>query len=336
MNIHKVCETLSHGLAVLVLTATVTGCGGSSGVSATDVSNGPPSNPTILFQQPQESGISGHFFVPPATHTPPPKGLFELVLWQPNPSSPDGLLVPTTWDAGSQTGFTPPAPLSAAQLGFQDNPGASTAQMAGDTVGAYINSADLPGSPPGQKMMITPQFLFASGNEPVPFASSNSVLSSSMDLQIPTAAGLDTYVVADLLFEDPNGVRISLGAKIFNNGNPNEEVGSTYDTDSNSYTLNSPLAGVQQFVTQVSGGGPTTGTPWLGWQHFEWSISQAQFAAGLSYLAAQYPGKVTVTDPTQYVLAEVHLNAEFHFQPAPAELGWSMTGWTVSVAASGG
>jgi hypothetical protein len=65
-------------------------------------------------------------------------------------------------------------------------------------------------------------------------------------------------------------------------------------------------------------------------------VSQAQFVAAINYLIAQYPGKVTTTDPTEYVLAEVHLNAEFHFQPDAAELGWSMTGWTVSIASSGG
>jgi hypothetical protein len=93
--------------------------------------------------------------------------------------------------------------------------------------------------------------------------------------------------------------------------------------------LNSPLGLDQTFVTQVQGSASWTGVPWLGWQHFEWSISQAQFVAALNYLVAQYPGKVQSTDPTQYILAEVHLNAEFHFQPAPAELGWSMRGWKV-------
>ena len=179
--------------------------------------------------------------------------------------------------------------------------------------------------------MITPQFIFATGSQPVPFSDSNAVLSSSMELQIPTAVGNDTYVVADFLFEDPNGVRISYGVKIFSNGEPNQVVGSGYDPDSNSYMLNSPLAGATQFVTQVQGSAATTGTPWLGFQHYEWSISQAQFVAGLNYLVAQFPGKVQSTDPTAYVLAEVHLNAEFHFQPDPAELGWSMSGWTVSV-----
>jgi hypothetical protein len=334
MHTHRNWGTLGQGLAVLTLTAltALAGCGGSS-ASSIPSSNSPGT--TILFQQPQESGIAGNLFVPPATDTPPPTGVFGLVLWQPNPNTADGQLVPTSWDAGSVTGFTPSSP-STAQLGFQNQAGTSTAQMEGGTVGAYINSANLPGSPAGQKMMITPQFVFASGSQPVPFSNSNSVLSSSMDLQIPTAVGNDTYVVADFLFKGPNGVRISYGVKIFNNGNANKVLGSRYDQDSNSYLLNSALGGDQQFVTQVQGSASTTGTPWLGWQHYEWSISQAQFVAALNYLVAEFPGAVQSTDPTAYVLAEVHLNAEFHFQPDPAELGWSMSGWTVSVARSAG
>jgi hypothetical protein len=332
---------LSQCLAVLTLTTALTGCGGSSSAgaaavashssspSASDGSSGGTSAATILFEQPQESGITGHLFVPTATHIPPPKGTFALVLWQPNPNVPNGQLVPTTWDAGSQTGFTPASPLTAMQLGFQPKAGSSTAQMDGDTVGAYLNSADLPGAPVGQKMMITPEFIFQPGNQPVPFANANSSLSGSMDLQIPTATGNDTYVVANLLFVGANGVRISYGIAIFHNGETRALVGTGYDVPSHSYMLNFPLGEDQRFVTQVQGSASWTGAPWLGWQHYEWSISQTQFVAALDYLVAQFPGQVQSTDPTQYVLSEVHLNAEFHFQPAPAELGWSMRGWKV-------
>jgi hypothetical protein len=252
-----------------------------------------------------------------------------MVLWQPNPSNPDGLLVPTTWNAGSLTGFTPPASLAATQLGFQSTGNSSTAQMYGNTVGAYLNSANLPGSPVGTKMMITPQFVFTPGSEPVPFSDSTAVLNGSMDLQIPTATGNDTYVNADFLFKDPNGVRVSIAAKIFSNGQVSPVVGTGYDVPSSTYMLNVPLGTDQQYLTQLPGSASWTGTPWLGWQHFQWSLSQAQFAAALRYMVAQYPEKVQSTDPAQYVLAEVHLNAEFHFQPDPAELGWSMTGWKV-------
>jgi hypothetical protein len=153
-----------------------------------------------------------------------------------------------------------------------------------------------------------------------------------MDLQIPVAVGTDTYVAADFLFEGPDGVRISFGVKLFSNGETHPQLGTGYDVPSNSYMIDPPLGTDQQFVTAAQGSATTAGAPWLGWQHFAWSINQRQFAAALTYLMAQFPGKVASNDPAAYVLAELHLNAEFHFQPEPAELGWSMRGWTVSVA----
>ncbi len=259
-----------------------------------------------------------------------------MILWQPNPSSSNGQLVPTGWNAGSMTGFSPSSPLDSMQLGFQNTTGTSTAQMGGDTVGAYINSADLPGSPAGQKMMITPQFNFTAGNEPVPFATSGSSLGAEMDLQIPVALGSSTYVLADFLFVGANGVRISYGIKIFMYGNAPSVVGGDYVSDANVYQINSPLLANQLYVTPTSDSALATGTPWTGWQHFAWTISDAQFVAALKYLAAEYPGLPLSTDPTQYVLTQLHLNAEFHFQPDPAFLGWSMRGWQVWTTASGG
>jgi hypothetical protein len=267
--------------------------------------------------------------VPPATNTAVPKGSFNLVLWQPNRFQTNGLLVTVGWDAGSKTGFTPSYPLTA-QLGFQHVTGTSTAQMEGDTVGAYINSQDLPPSTSDQKMMITPEYLFPAGSQPVPFASSQATLHGSLDLQVPTAVGSDAYTVLDLEFRTSSGVRISYGVAMFHNGATPSVVTTGYDSPSSSYMLNSPLGVDQRFVTRASDSAAPTGTPWSGWRHFDWSISEAQFVSALKYLTTTYPGKVTSTDPTQYFLYGVHLNAEFHTKGKPAQLGWSMRGLTLS------
>jgi hypothetical protein len=304
--------------------------GGTTGASGGTGTLPPPT--TILFEQPQSSGIAGHFVVPMATHTPPPKGTFALVLWQPNPFQASGGLVPTVWDAGSRTGFTP-ADVTVAQLGFRNVSGTSTVQSEGDVVGAYINSADLPKSTVDQKMMITPQYIFPAGNQPMPFASARGLLSGALELQVPTASGSDAYVLADFLFLDSNGVRISLGVKLFRNGGSGTSplIGTGYALGSKTYMLNFPLGLNQSYVTRASGSAAQTTATWSGWRYFEWSISEAQFVSALKDLTAQFPGHVISTDPAQYVLAEVHLNAEFHTQGKPAGLGWSMRGlkvWT--------
>jgi hypothetical protein len=259
-----------------------------------------------------------------------------MVLWQPNRFQPGGELVATGWDAGSMTGFTPAAPATTAQLGFQNVASTSTAQMQGDTVGAYINSNDLPPSTSDQKMMITPEFIFAPGSQPVPFANANSSLNGELDLQVPSADGTDAYVVADLLFEDASGLRISYGISIFHNGGVSSVAGTGYDSPSNSYMLNSPLGVDERFVTPDASSATATGTPWLGWRHFQWSVTYAQFVSALQQLAAAYPGIVTSTDPTGYLLAEVHLNAEFHDKGEAASLGWSMRGLKVWTTNAGG
>jgi hypothetical protein len=314
MHSDKNSRILRQCAAVLTLTAAVTV--GSTSVAAT----------TDLFDQPLESGIANNLFVAHVTKAGMPKGTFDLVLLQPNPYTSTGYLVPTSWDAGSKTGFVPTSP-SIAQLGFRNQVGTSTAQMEGDTVGAYLNSKDLPTTLSNQLMMISPQYIFPSGTTPVPFASSGSVLNGEMDLQIPTAVGKKTYVSADLSFLDANGVRISYSVNLFHNGITGSlPISTNFNAAENIYILGAPLEAGQQFLSLVQGSASVTGAPWVGWRHFQWTIDRAQFVAALKYLVAKFPGKITSTDPTQYVLVEVHLNAEFKYSPAPAELGWSMRG----------
>jgi hypothetical protein len=319
MNPYKSSGIPRRCVGFLTLTAAVTI--GSASVAGT----------TELFEQPLESDIAGHFFVAHVTKAGMPTGVFDLVALQPNPHSSTGQLVATSWDAGSKTGFVPTSP-STAQLGFRNQTGSSTAQMEGDTVGAYINSADLPTTLSNQLMMISPQYIFPSGVTPVPFASSTSVLNGELDLQVPTAVGKDTYVSADLVFLTASGVRISYSVELFHNGIVHSlPLSTTYDKAEDVYILEAPLAADQQFLTLAQGSVSVTGTPWIGWRHFQWTIDQTQFVGALKYLAAKYPGKITSTDPTQYVLSEVHLNAEFHYSPTPAELGWSMQGLNIWV-----
>jgi hypothetical protein len=318
MGIDKGSGILHQCVAVLSLTAAVTV--GSTSVAGT----------TVLFEQPLVSGIADNFFVAHVTRAGMPTGVFDLVALQPDPQTSNHYLVPNSWDAGSQTGFAPLSPLTA-QFGFNNRAGASTAQMEGDTVGAYLNSRDLPTTPSNQLMMIAPQYKFRAGTQPVPYASSTSVLNGELDLQVPTAVGKLTYVSADYTFLDPEGARISFSINLFHNGAGHLFLNTHYDAGEHFYILEIPVAQGQQFLTPGPGSAVETGTPWLGWRHFQWTISRAQFVGALKYLIANYPGRITSTDPTRFVLDEIHLNAEFHYSPAPAELGWSMRGlkvWT--------
>jgi len=318
MHIARGLGILRHSAAVMTFVAGVS----IGSASAAD---------TVLFEQPTVAGITNNFFVAHVTKAALPTGKFNMVVFQPDPHTSDGYLVPTAWNAGSQTGFAPLAPMTA-QNGYLNLAGMSTAQMEGDTVGAYINSKDLPTSLTNQLMMFAPNYIFASGTQPVPFASSTSVLSGELDLQVPTAVGKVTYVAADFAFLDPSGVRISYSVNLFHNMAPRPVIGTHYDVAEAVYIIDTPLSTSTQFLTRAAGSSSFTGTPWQGYRHFQWTINQAQFVAAIKYLAAKYPGKIRYMDPSQYVLASMHLNAEFHYSPAAAELGWSMRGWKIWVS----
>ena len=284
----------------------------------------------MLFQQPVLLGINSNWYVAHVNKGGLPEGSFGLVSWNPNPYNDGGEYVASSWDASAVTGFSP-AQMTSSQLSVQNATDSTTGQMDGDTVGAYLNSRDLRPSQAGQMMMISPQYIFPEGQQPAVFTSAASTLSSSMQLQVPAAAGANTFVSADLLFLDPNGVRLSYSIKLFSYGHSAGELGGGYDSISNSYMFNCPLTGASQFITPGQSSAAPESAPWTGWRTFSWSINDVQFAAAIKYLQSQFPGKIPTTDPTKWVLGEVHLNAQLIIVTPPAELGWSMHGWQVSV-----
>jgi hypothetical protein len=302
--------------------------------SATSGSTGASAG--LLIKQPLVDGITGRLLQPHLTRVQPPEGDMHLLLWQANPHLADGTLVPTKWAAGSKTGFFPSAPLEKKQLGFEDRDGSSTAQWDQDTIGVYLNSRDLPGETHKQKMMVTPQYRFPKGQEPQPFVRTGGALHASLDLQVPTAVdehtrGSDTYVSVIFLFKDTQGTLISYGVVLFHNGVPHLRVSSNFDTDTGSFIISSPLGEDEQFVTKAQGSYSRMGHPWRGWQHYEFSIDEKDFANATRFLSDKYSGAVHSAAPKDYFLAAVHLNAELHFQTAPSELGWSMRNFEVSM-----
>ena len=127
----------------------------------------------VVLSQPEVQGIAGQMYVIERR----PVGEWFMISWQKSPFTKDGKFVPVDWDPGGKTGLSIPneAARGKAQRGMRNVPGSTVCQMHRDTVGAYLNSADLsvkgkdakgnplPGSG-GYKQMITPSFMF----HPVP------------------------------------------------------------------------------------------------------------------------------------------------------------------------
>lgn len=276
---------------------------------------------TLLWQQPDLDAIT--VYVPPANHVQPLAGQFALILWQPDPATSNGLLVPNTWSAEDKTGL-----YSIDQLGFSNKAGSSVAQVSGAAVGAYINSADIRASTQ-YKMMITPQVTFSPQTKP--FVTANAIV-VGLNVQVPTATdtekpGSNSYVDSDLLFVDATtGTRISYSAGLFFHGhaNPQGTCHIGFDVPSNGNMVNCPMLPNMPYMSVGNTSTLWQGTPWRGYRHFWYRISKAQFAAAIK--AVGHGSE----NPDDYVLREFHLNAELHYQSAPASLGWSMKGVSIS------
>jgi hypothetical protein len=297
--------------------------------------------PKVIFEQPQLTGPAGSFHVPLAENGYPSEHPFNLLLWQPNPDRPDGQLVPTSWDAGSKTGFEPDEPLADHQLGFRDESGASTVQAEGDTIGAYLNSKDLTKGSGGDKMMITPELKLPPGGRIHPFATPGMALAGSLELQVPTAHDSDkygnlTYVVSDFSFEDKRTrTKLSYHFSLFRDSPAkgdtqptaewmrDAEVGGL-DGPSHSYMVGNPVATGGRLITLLAGCAPYQNQPWRGWKLFRAAITEDNFKLALQDLKANAKGFKGSLDPADYEFVGWHLNAELKYETGPAELGWSM------------
>jgi hypothetical protein len=292
-------------------------------------------NVTVLFAQPSLPGIAGNFFV----QKQPAVGAFALILWQTNPDTADGGTVPVSWDAGDNTGFYPPQPASTYQTGFKDVYGTTAGQIAGDTVGAYLNSSDLASSK-DDKEMITPHAKFAAPYA-VPFANAANILSGSLELQVPVAENgqstatekSNTYANVDLLFATSNAADplITFDVGLFGNGmvNPTDNIGM--DDVTENIELSAPISSTSQWLTPGPLSVDHQHVAWKGWKTFQFTVDSAQFALGLAAAHAQYP--TVSTDAAAYRLTDIHLNAELHYGAAPAQLGWSMRHLLVTLQA---
>ena len=133
----------------------------------------------MLFSQPNVTNINGRVYVIERR----PLGEWFMISWQKSDFTADGKFVPVDWDPGEKTGLSIPDERTRrlAQRGMRNVAGSTVCQMHGDTVGAYLNSADLsgkgadaqgnplPGSD-GYKQMITPSYRSVQRKSSIPGA----------------------------------------------------------------------------------------------------------------------------------------------------------------------
>ena len=302
----------------------------------------------VLFQQPDiGNDIANHFSVTAQPRPWNPIGIWFAHANQSNPFRSDNSFVPVNWDPEHLTGLQVSGDRHLCQRGIFNTQanlaaGHTVAQMQGNAVGAYLNSVDLVRGSPGNRMMISPQFLFP---DPMytPFAKKHSVVTMSVDLQVPhaTAAGINgvsnAYAKIDLLFYCiVKGVavcRFDYSCGLFTlDVNPKRDV-AQIDTLTNTVIASHPLSSYTSGVNILPGSSQLQSSPWRGWKTFAWTIEESQFAAGIEMVARAFPTFALSKSTADYQLASTHLNAEIHYASAyPTTLGWSMRNLTISVS----
>ncbi len=308
----------------------------------------------VLLSQPDVSDIGDRLYVIERQ----PAEVWFMISWQRSPFTADGRFMPVDWDPGEKTGLSIPDAHARrmAQRGMRNVPGSTVCQMFGDAVGAYLNSADLsgggvdgdgnplPGSE-GYKQMVTPSYKFDAKGAVRPWSTPDSVLRVSLDLQIPTAVcaerkGSLAYVNPLLTLVDPRTkLKISWGPMLFSRRSRGDATrplrNIAYDAPSKSWMIRDRLVAGASWLELAPGSASYQTEPWRGWRSFSWSVSRTHMTAALKAMREQEPDATISTDPVDYQLTAFHLNAETHFQSAPAELGWSMRNLRIMVAAGG-
>ena len=309
----------------------------------------------VVFSQPDVSDIDDRVYVIERR----PLGQWAMTSWQKSPVTADGKFVPVDWDPGEKTGFSIPDEQTRmiAQRGMRNAAGSTVCQMHGGTVGAYLNSADLsgdgfdtarnplPGSN-GYKQMVTPQYFFGPEETIHPWRDPDSRLQVSLDLQIPTAVcaekkGSLAYANPLLTLVDPNTkLKISWGPMLFSKRSQGDATKPlqhiAYDVPAHSWMIRDRLVPEASWLELAPGSASYQTAPWRGWRHFSWSVSRAHVTAALKAMREQEPQVKISIDPGDYQLTSFHLNAETHFQTAPAELGWSMRNLRIEVISHNG
>jgi hypothetical protein len=255
---------------------------------------------SFRFEQPYISEIRGNFCV----KCNPPIGQFNVVQWEQSPDGPD---IPVTWDLGKETGFHPAGDRALSQIGIHNVSGSSGAQMQGNTVGAFINSADFPTGTHANKVITTPNITFKENVRPF---ERDNVLNVSFDLQVPVAHDgntqqSSTYVVSDLTF---------------------------YDVDTKMAAALSVANHNAIYCTLASNSEVFQNQPWVGWKSFSYRITKGNFVSALTAIRSKYPTGNFSADPSTWILKRWHLNAELLFDSGSAEMGWSMSGLLITTS----
>lgn len=289
----------------------------------------------ILLEQPSNATLAEHFHLSAKRVISP----FALKAIQVNPNTSNGAFVPASWPMGTKTGFFPPP---GCQLGMTDTPGSTGVQIAGDTIGVYLNSVGVPMDPkngvPG-KLMITP------GAEPAKpvMLKPGQTFTLTFDMQVPVTVTTPKvksryYMNWCLLFLPKSTIgmtkkaaqataSISYTVRFYVYGYaPEKPVSESVRQDpvTKNWMCSTSAEASSQRCTLLPGTTTMQGQPWSGFRPFGVTISFEQFSRTLAETIASAPDANLPSNPSDWYFAGTHFNAEAMYAGGPVEAGWSM------------
>ncbi len=289
-----------------------------------------------ILQQPSYTDIVGHLII---AQTPAPNQ-FGFVQWQKNPNTSDGSDIPVTWNMGDKTGFYPTGNLALYQLGMANTYGSTGAQAKGNTLGEYMNSADVSAhGTPEYKLGVWPQLNWAPSPGIYPFSSTKNAIVGNVLMQIPTAfssggGNSNAYVGGNIVFINPKtGTRLAFVPDIFSNsngadGDPNKHT-MHIDSQTNNIVAEVGMGTNNPWITLAADSATEQWHPWSGYKKFAYTLTYQEFATILAAASSVEQG--VSLNPGDWELQSAHINSEIHYQTGRAELGLSMQNYTLTI-----
>lgn len=192
----------------------------------------------------------------------------------------------SSWNLGSFTGATVPAPLASYQRGFDSYGGAAVSMYDASSepiFGVMMNSWNFPYNPNSTLSGTYLQYRFTDGENLRPFSNgANSVLYYSHMLQIPqayTQSAGRAYVIQGIqLIDNATNRYIWFGPLAFDTGFTGGSEGVELDPGTNAYMVGTHFGSGTQFMTRSNGSYSTTSQTWSGWRWYGYSLSYSQMA----------------------------------------------------------
>ncbi|WP_152621998.1 hypothetical protein [Archangium violaceum] len=294
-------------------------------------------------------GISGHAFANENLGLPPmPTGPANTAYWsvwgQTDAAVSQSIV---GWNLGDFTGATVPGPLLNYQVGYDPaSYGGSAVEIHTETdgtttypvFGAMMNTWNYQRHiDPYDLAAAQVKYRWPPSEDKRPWAHGNtSVFHFSFQLQVPSVyvtPGARAYIGPVFTVDDMSqpGRYFWINLNVLDNtGDPNHPgvtvESISWDLGTGTAQVGSYLGNGTQYVTKASSSYSSTTVPWTGWRWYGFSVSYAQLQQMINDVNQKFPDSNFSTNPGDYRIGMLMIDAEIAWPLGNAYLGYSTYG----------